>query len=190
VAAHMVGLNHEIMRELLWREYPSDQRGTPFHRFWGRIGDQPDDIGPVHQFAGSLADTLLNHGQDEAVLLLRSELLRRYPGSIIYLCRAPVDVHDEPVLDDTTIVLPSFRGDLPPDVSFVGFPVTPDVLRVTEDPATVGAALRPRRLVERHSRDTAHRQRPGVEPHERRRPPRLACALRIRSCTGAAERAD
>ena len=54
VAAHMVGLNHEMMRELLWREYPTDQRGTPFHRFWGRLGEQPDDIGPVHGFSGAL----------------------------------------------------------------------------------------------------------------------------------------
>ena len=48
----MVGLNHEMMRELLWREYPTDQRGTAFHRFWGRSGPQPDDIGNVHRVLG------------------------------------------------------------------------------------------------------------------------------------------
>jgi hypothetical protein len=131
VAAHLVGLNHEIMRELLWREYPTDQRGTPFHRFWGR---GTDDIGPVHLFAGALAANLTNHGADEAVLLLRSELLRRYPGSIIYLCRAKTGVDGQPQLDDTSLIPPSFRGDLPPDVSFIGFPITPDALRTTNDP--------------------------------------------------------
>src|SRR5262249_23563255 len=30
--------------------------------------------------------------------------------------------------------LPSFRGDLPPDVSFVGFPIKPEDLRDTVDP--------------------------------------------------------
>lgn len=134
VAAHMVGLNHEMMRELLWREYPTDQRGTPFHRFWGRLGAQPDDIGPVNGFTGELTANLLAGQGGEAVLLLRTELLRRYPGSIVYLCRATAAADGGPQLDDSTIVLPSFRGDLPPDVSFAGFPVTPDALRDPHDP--------------------------------------------------------
>jgi hypothetical protein len=134
VASHLVGLNHELMRELLWREYPTDQRGTGFKRFWGRTGEQPDDIGPIHLFGErDLVDTLLVGGKGEAVLLLRSELLRRYPGSIVYLCRAK-QVGEDLQLDDDTIELPSFRGDLPPDVSFVGFPITPEELRGNGDP--------------------------------------------------------
>ena len=134
VAAHLVGLNHEFMRELLWREYPSDLRGTAFKRFWGRAGAQPDDVGPVHLFGNRrLADTLVVGGKDEAVLLLRSELLRRYPGSIVYLCRAK-QVGEDLMLADNTIVMPTFRGDLPPDVSFVGFPIEPDDLRGNDEP--------------------------------------------------------
>ena len=34
VEAYLVGLNHEMGRELLWREFPTDQRGTYFHSFW------------------------------------------------------------------------------------------------------------------------------------------------------------
>ena len=34
IEAYMVGLNHEFARELLWREYPTDQRGPPFRQFW------------------------------------------------------------------------------------------------------------------------------------------------------------
>ena len=30
----MVGSNHEMGRELLWRGYPTDQRGTYFAQFW------------------------------------------------------------------------------------------------------------------------------------------------------------
>lgn len=130
VAAHMVGLNHEMMRELLWREYPTDQRGTPFHRFWGRTGPTPDDVGPVHGFSGALTDNLLAGKNGEAVLLVRSELLRRYPGSLIYLCQTVmVDGLEE--LDDTTIMAPSFRGDVPPDICFAGFAITPAALRDT-----------------------------------------------------------
>lgn len=133
VAAHMVGLNHEFMRELLWREYPTDRRGTAFKRFWGRTGPQTDDIGPIHQFTGHLLDNLLAGAAGEVVLLLRTELLRRYPGSIVYVCRATQQGADL-MLDDGTIVLPSFRGDLPPDVTFVGFPIAPDALRAAGDP--------------------------------------------------------
>ena len=32
----MVGLNHEFARELLWREYPTDQRGQLFPSVLGR----------------------------------------------------------------------------------------------------------------------------------------------------------
>ena len=28
IESYMVGLNHEFARELLWREYPTDQRGS------------------------------------------------------------------------------------------------------------------------------------------------------------------
>ena len=133
VVAHLVGLNHELMRELLWRGYPTDQRGTGFTRFWGRSGAVADDIGPVHQLSGSLADNLLAGQDGEAVLLLRSELLRRYPGSIVYLSRA-TQQGSQLALDDGTTVLPAFRGDLPPDITFVGFPITPDELRAPGDP--------------------------------------------------------
>jgi hypothetical protein len=137
VAAHLVGLNHEMMRELLWREYPTDQRGTPFARFWGRQpsgpGDAGADIKPVHTFAQHLTDNLLTGVPGEAVLVLRSELLRRYPGSIIYLSRGKQQGADL-VLDDDRILLPAFRGDLPPDISFIGFAIKPDDLRVAGDP--------------------------------------------------------
>lgn len=134
VAAHLIGLNHEMMRELLWRQYPTDQRGTAFHRFWGRRGTQPDDIGPVHTLKHGLANSLLAGQAGEAVLLLRSELLRRYPGAIVYLCQAQPGADGLPALIDDPVTLPSFRGDLPPDVTVIGFPITPEALRASDKP--------------------------------------------------------
>ena len=37
---------YEFNRELLWREYPTDQRGTPFRVFWPRPGGEAD-IPPI-----------------------------------------------------------------------------------------------------------------------------------------------
>ena len=44
----MVGLNHEFARELLWREYPTDQRGSYFRQFWDVRGflDEPSGSTP------------------------------------------------------------------------------------------------------------------------------------------------
>jgi hypothetical protein len=60
VESYMVGLNHEFARELLWREYPTDQRGSYFRQFWDvsrKIAEAADkeaarerlkDIKPLH----------------------------------------------------------------------------------------------------------------------------------------------
>src|SRR5262245_8989914 len=34
IESYMVGLNHEFGKELLWREYPTDSRGSYFRQFW------------------------------------------------------------------------------------------------------------------------------------------------------------
>jgi hypothetical protein len=34
IEAYMVGLNDEMGRELLWRQFPTDQRGSYFRQFW------------------------------------------------------------------------------------------------------------------------------------------------------------
>ena len=36
---------HGASRELLWRRYPTDQRGTPLRRFWDRIDGGNDVAG-------------------------------------------------------------------------------------------------------------------------------------------------
>ena len=59
IEAYMAGLSHEMARELLYHEYPTDQRGTYFRQFWdvrGAIGEggvaarsrSLRDIEPIH----------------------------------------------------------------------------------------------------------------------------------------------
>ena len=56
VEAYMVGLNFEMGRELLWRGYPTDQRGTYFDRFWdSRSSGGGADVNPIHALAGPAA---------------------------------------------------------------------------------------------------------------------------------------
>jgi hypothetical protein len=124
VEAYLLGLNHEMARELLWRAYPTDQRGTYFRRFWGEPG--VDDIQPIPAFgSGQLGSHVQGGATPRLVLLLRGDLLRRYPGALVYMARASAETAGVPDLDAAAdIHLPIFRGLLEPDVTFVGFDLT------------------------------------------------------------------
>ena len=106
IEAYMVGVNHEFARELLWREYPTDQRGSTFRQFWDvrsffdvnpdlpSLREKLRDIRPLHRWA--LDSVLGSHdnreegseSEDELVLVIRGELLKRYPTAVIYAHRA------------------------------------------------------------------------------------------------------
>ena len=130
IESFLVGLNAEMGRELLWRGYPTDQRGTYFRQFWDtRTAIQPQlDIPPINQWEKhELGTTAVGAGGDKLVLLIRGELLRRYPNTVIYAVRAAEtddgrDLSTNP--DDERH--PVFRGTLQPDVTFVGFDLTAD----------------------------------------------------------------
>ena len=81
VQAFMVGLNTEMGRELLWRDYPADLSATYFDRFWDNSAapSRPPDIDPIGQWK----NRPLGGGAtgEDFVMLVRSELLRRYPDA-------------------------------------------------------------------------------------------------------------
>lgn len=110
IESYLAGLNHEMMRELLWREFPTDRRGTPFTRFWPRPGGSPD-IGPMHHWndGGALGSHLLGDSA-LAVLLVRGDVLRRYPGVVVTAIRsgAPDDSGAHRPDPAAPMVAPSF----------------------------------------------------------------------------------
>src|SRR6266849_6123294 len=139
VESFMVGLNNEMGRELLWRGYPTDQRGTYFQHFWDAIPPAPGtepaaDIPPIIQWGNhELGANSLATGDDKLVLLIRGELLRRFPGTIIYAAKAVVRNGRRGLATDspTGVALPLeafpiFRGSLNPDVTFIGFDLKKD----------------------------------------------------------------
>jgi hypothetical protein len=107
IESYMVGLNHEFARELVWREYPTDSRGSYFRQFWDPTGflnvdnltpeqlkEKLRDIPPLHLWSKN--SDLGDHdnrqqggpAKEEAVLVIRGELLKRYPTAVIYAHRA------------------------------------------------------------------------------------------------------
>jgi hypothetical protein len=179
IEAYFVGLNHEFARELLWREYPTDQRGTYFRQFWDPTaqrslpGETPvqrrerlRDIPPMHLW--SLGSTLGQHDhreqvpgttEEEIVLVIRGELLKRYPTAVIYAHKADwvyrpdgtIDPTKERVLVDLTdaeeddpppskVRLPLYEAKVDPDVYFFGFDLTAAIARGgTGDPGDAEA---------------------------------------------------
>lgn len=161
VEAYMLGLNYEMGRELLWRGYPTDQRGTCFSYFWGynnsvtallpvvansRVFNLQDyrDINDIHRWrtvpndpnsaltalGSNNARTAMSGVTDMLILTIRGELLRKYPGTIIYLQKAQWISFDEPrKLVPGTEKYPVFTGHVDPDIYLLGFAANADEVR-------------------------------------------------------------
>jgi hypothetical protein len=135
VTAFLAGLNTEIVRELTWRGYPLEPTATCFHRFWdfrGHAADPGPDIGamadwPPGSTLAGLATT--PGGGQQLVLVVRGELLRRFPRTAVYAVRARLvgsgpgrQLADETVAGNVRAA--SFSGFVEPDIRFFGFDLT------------------------------------------------------------------
>jgi hypothetical protein len=78
--------------------------------------------------------------EGKLVLLVRGELLRRFPTAMIYACRAQfIPLPNGQLSRDRTLTTeekyPLFRGTLEPDITFIGFDLKEDEARGDPDPA-------------------------------------------------------
>lgn len=171
IEAYMVGVNHEFAREILWREYPSTLRGSYFRQFWdvssffsGIAPDDPQreqklkalherlyDIPEIHTWP--IQSLLGDHDnrevgaskEEELVLVIRGELLKKYPTAVVYAHRAKwqpksdtdptPDNTKERVLDPPFetmgdnpsrdfVKTPLYEAKVDPDIYFFGFDLT------------------------------------------------------------------
>ena len=110
IEAYFAGLNHEFAQELLWNEYPTDQRGSYFRRFWEnnvpftkpgesastdqeQEAEQARDITPMHEW--DLSTKLAPHNpKNESgdgpmlVLVVKADLVEKFPSLNIYAHKA------------------------------------------------------------------------------------------------------
>lgn len=159
VEAFLVGANHELAREFLWREYPAAPGDTWLRTFWDSIpADGTDltatvaDIGPISGWldppyspASPLGAHQIGHGsQGTLVLVIRGELFRRYPETVVYASKgvwneARTDAAGDPVPANTLreeavdengapsqCRQPLFIGALDATTVFLGFDLTVD----------------------------------------------------------------
>jgi hypothetical protein len=159
IEAYMVGLNYEFARKLLWREYPTDQRGSYFRQFWAvdnfidseglsedKLQEKLYDIPEIHRWA--LTSNLGDHnnrmsastpGAAQAVLIVRGELLKKYPNTVIFAQHAKIEKglrepdwltsveEKNPPLSKTRS--PLFSANPVDDIFFFGFDLTVDELK-------------------------------------------------------------
>jgi hypothetical protein len=134
IESYLVGLNHEMTRELIWRSYPGDVTATCFRQFWrttaaATAGAPPDcangeDVKPIRQWRGlPLGGNACGaSARTPLVVLLRTELLRRYPTANIYAVKAVLSGSTR--VPGAVQVQPLFRGSLDPDIAYLGFALT------------------------------------------------------------------
>lgn len=165
IESYLVGLNHEMGCELLWREFPTDQRGSYFRQFWdvgdavnrnfnktlAQIEEELLDITKLHTWDRGTA--LGDHenrplpdgaeaGEARLVLVVRGDLLKKYPTAVIYAQQAKWSKdnqgRDIRELDDSnpdqTIKNPIFKAEIEPDIRFLGFDLTVTVAKGNPDP--------------------------------------------------------
>lgn len=166
IEAYMVGLNHEMACELLWREFPTDQRGSYFRQFWdvadvvnrdpsktqSQIEESLLDIKKLHEWGsttnlGEHENRPLPAGGDaddaRVVLVVRGDLLKKYPTVVIYAQRAkwsePKRNHFVRELDDEAdpidaIKHPIFKAEIEPDIRFLGFDLAKQEAKGSSNP--------------------------------------------------------
>ncbi|HEY4108099.1 hypothetical protein [Puia sp.] len=178
IESYMVGLNHEFARELLWREFPTDQRGSYFRQFWDvtsilknpALARLPEDLQHEPYYDITRLDTWLRSdnlgdhdnrqpkGQppkEEVVLVVRGELLKKYPTTVVYAQKAAwtvdketgkIDVHlvrslfepeqgDAETPDPAAVRTPLYQAKIDPDIYFFGFDLTVDEAKGATEPA-------------------------------------------------------
>jgi hypothetical protein len=145
----------------LWRGYPTDQRGSYFRQFWDvrayidseglsedALKEKLYDIPELHRWpqASKLGahNNRASAGEvgEEAVLVIRGELLKKYPTAVIYaqhakwvMTNGKIDPTKARVLDQpsdaqadnpprTIIRTPLYEAKADPDIYFFGFDLT------------------------------------------------------------------
>jgi hypothetical protein len=136
IESYMVGLNHELARELLWREYPTDQRGSCFRVFWDTrdaLGHAATpDVKVLDEWRGELGEQS-ERPPDNLVLVVRGALLAKYPNLVVYAQEAEFPGGDTTrprvLRPDGAVAFPAFSATLAPDLSIWGFNLAEDVAR-------------------------------------------------------------
>jgi hypothetical protein len=124
IESYMTGLNEEIGREMLWRGFPTDQRGTVFDRFWTETRREWPDL---HTWNATLGDHGLPGTVPKMVIAVRGRLLQRFDRARVFLQKASTATPPAPLPDlgsAQSTLYPLIETRLPGGVACFGFDLT------------------------------------------------------------------
>jgi hypothetical protein len=151
IDCYLLGLNTQLHNELHWRNIAIEPTATPLLTFWRHVnfttGEREPEIRPI---VGWPADSKLGDtthqvlhpgdagGNNDLVIVFRTDLFRRYPKTLIYLVRDPdAGSPDDrltapPILNyevqdraNRIYIGPNFHGTLDRDIVFFSFDIEP-----------------------------------------------------------------
>ena len=131
IEAFLVGANHEVARELLWRGFPTDQRSTPLRAFW----TMDDELtGGIRDFDAGPLGTHADSSGIGVVMLFRGELIRRFGQSLLFFALPYAGKDDNngrprPQFDEAGKLDPAFVHFVEPDIALAGFRLTAPAAR-------------------------------------------------------------
>lgn len=106
IAAVLAGANDAMARELVWRELPIDPAWTFFRHFWPRPEAEGNLKAPMAEWKSWPP---AGPGTNPLIFLIKSALLRRFPGTRIY------------GWNESGVQAPLFSGELALGLRYVGF---------------------------------------------------------------------
>ena len=122
--AFLLGMNTEMGRELMWREYPTDQRGSYFRKFWDQtelpkkeeLKKKYYDIEDIDKWKNKLGKNHRTGKSPMLVFAIKGELMQTYPDTDVYLQK--IGVGGKPADE---IIKQEMASWLSPDTYLVGF---------------------------------------------------------------------
>ncbi|RIY05452.1 hypothetical protein D0T11_20365 [Hymenobacter rubripertinctus] len=159
IEAYLLGANHALGSELLWRGFPVDLRASYFRQFWdvsdylntlpvaeatpaalAQREERLRDVAPLLSWNGRMLGANPGAGPGaQVVMVARAELLQRFPNTVI--CAQPARLipgsttgEMEPDQDATRTRYPVYRLPIGQDLVALAFDLTP-AEALGDDPA-------------------------------------------------------
>jgi hypothetical protein len=133
IEALMAGANHEMNRELRWREFPTDMRASVFSRFWSS-GHAPDDTGaddlrPLDLWDGHVGQHFRRGDRPSLTVVIHGDLVRRYPDLVVAVNRQVIPQGGKWDAGRGPTTYPVFTGVIGGSTGFYGFDLPVDDVR-------------------------------------------------------------
>lgn len=133
IEAFLCGMNTEMGKELLWRSYPTDSRGSYFRKFWDTEMKEElayelknntfYDVKPLDQWHQKLGGNHEGAKSDLLIFAIKAEVLKKYPETMVFLSQASLDGNKILLNIENSKILPELTAWLNSDTFLVGFPV-------------------------------------------------------------------